>query len=204
MKKCYIVGAGECSYVPPKPDKDTLLIAADGGYDTLCRLGIKPDLLIGDFDSIKSVPEDIECIRFKVRKDETDMHLAYLEGKRRGCSEFFIYGGTGGRSDHSFANLSLLLYIKKAEDTATLCGSGETFRVIRNEKIKLFGKKGANFSVFAFGREAHGVYVKNAEYEAENATLYPEFPLGVSNAFLDTPAEISVENGSLLIISETE
>ncbi|MBR2432244.1 MAG: thiamine diphosphokinase, partial [Clostridia bacterium] len=79
MKTCYIVGAGEF-YGEFTPDSDDLVIAADGGYDSLLNRGIRPDVLIGDLDSIKEMPNGIELIRHPVKKDETDMHLAYLEG----------------------------------------------------------------------------------------------------------------------------
>ena len=79
MKTCYIIGAGNCS-VKPKPSEGDLVIAADGGYDTLYNFGMKPDLLVGDLDSIDAVPRGVEIIRHPIKKDETDMHLAYLEG----------------------------------------------------------------------------------------------------------------------------
>ncbi len=201
MKKCYIVGAGECSYIPNIESCD-LIIAADGGYDTLIALGITPDLLMGDFDSISKIPEGIPTLRFPVRKNETDMYLCYLEGRRRGYSDFSIYGGMGGRSDHSFANLSLLLLIRKNGDTATIYTDNEEFTVLKDEERTFIGNRKDKFSVFAFGGNAGCVSIKNAEYEAENIDLTPEFPLGVSNAFLDTPTTISVKKGALLVILE--
>ncbi len=198
MKKCWIVGAGECKTLPP-PDKDTFIIAADGGYDNLKKHGISPSLLVGDLDSIENVPENIEILRYRVKKDETDMHLAYLEGVRRGYRDFAIFGGLGGRLDHSLANLSLLAFIANDGSCAKLIGEHETLLIIKNSTVELCGKYGTYFSVFAFGGEARGVTIKRAEYEAEEITLSPDFPLGVSNKFLDAPAEISVSEGMLLI-----
>ena len=201
MKTCYIVGASDCAPLPEIKDED-FVIAADGGYDMLLRQGITPGLLIGDFDSISKLPEGIEALRHKVRKDETDMHLAYLEGARRGYESFEIYGGTGGRADHTFANYSLLLYIKAHGNEAKLVDEATESFIIKNEKKLIWGKPGKHFSVFAFGGTAEGVTIKDASYEACDAYLDPAFPLGVSNVFLDTPAEVSVKNGALLIISE--
>lgn len=201
MSICYIVGAGdfEGGFFP---SEDDLVIAADGGYDNLCRSGIRCDLLIGDLDSIREVPEGVRILRHPVRKDETDMHLCYLEGASRTYREFMIYGGTGGREDHTFANYSLLLYAKERGDNATLVGTKSVTRVVKNEKITLCGEKGKHLSVFAFSREARGVSIKGAEYEAEGITLTPSFPLGASNLFCEGEVTVSVEDGILLVMSE--
>jgi thiamine pyrophosphokinase len=74
--------------------------------------------------------------------------------------------------------------------------------VVTNGTITLPKSSGKYFSVFAFGGEAHGVSIKNARYEIENVSLTPDFPLGVSNEFRDTPPTISVNFGSLLVIFE--
>ena len=201
MGVCYIVGAGEI-YPLPKIEKDDFVIAADGGFDSLLSLGIAPNLLVGDLDSIKNVPTGIEILRHPTVKDETDMHLAFLEGEKRGFREFFIYGGVGGRADHTFANYSLLFYIAKRGCKARLVGEHEDVISIYESSVSLENQSGKYFSVFAFGGEAHGVSIKNAKYEIENATLTPDFPLGVSNEFCDTPPTISVNKGSLLVIFE--
>ena len=155
MNVCYIVGAAKCSLLP-SPDKTDLVIAADGGYDTLCRAGIKCDLLIGDLDSIKERETDVETIKHPTMKDETDMHLAYLEGARRGYTDFVIYGGSGGREDHTLANYSLLLYIRNNGHRATMiCDTGKVY-LIKNEKITLSGEPGKYFSVFHRASSAIG------------------------------------------------
>ena len=201
MSVCYIVGAGEFPYPFTKSEGD-LVIAADGGFDALLRYGISCDLLIGDLDSIERVPDGVEILRHPVKKDETDMHLAYLEARRRGYSDVRIYGGTGGREDHTFANLSLLLYIKNDGAEGTLYGRNNLFTVIKNEEKRYTGRKGKHFSAFAFGTEAHGVTIRGLEYECEGITLTPDFPLATSNVFTDREAVVSVADGALLIITE--
>lgn len=199
MKICYIVGAGDFnSYFTP--NEDDLVIAADGGYDTLKKNGIRCDVLIGDLDSVSEAPQDVISIKHPVEKNETDMHLSYLYGKEKGYSEFRIYGGCGGRSDHTFANYCLLLNIKENMGNAIMYDGNTHIRVIKNEKITLIGNAGSNLSIFAFGGDAHGVSIHGAKYSAHNVTLTSSFPLGVSNSFLDTPAEVEVKNGVLLII----
>ena len=201
MGICYIVGAG-AFFGDFAPTEEDLVIAADGGLDTLRSLDIRVDLAVGDFDSARGVPSGIETVRFKVEKDETDMHLAYLEGKRRGYTEFRIYGGVGGRVDHTFANYCLLAYIAENGDAAVLYDREYIAYAIKNKSTRVAGDAGKGVSVFAFGGEARGVSVKGLYYEADGVTLSPSFPLGASNHKTGGEGEISVKDGILLIFEE--
>lgn len=198
---CYIVGAAEFSRDFRVADGD-LVIAADGGYDRLLAMGIRPDLLIGDLDSIEcaEAPRDIELLKFKVEKDETDTHLAFLEGMRRGYRHFCIYGGSGGREDHTLANYSLLLYaVRQGASARLVSDSGESF-VIEDREVSIPCGKYRGVSVFAFGGSAEGVSISGLKYGAENVALTPDFPLGVSNSFIGQDARISVRSGALLVM----
>ena len=199
MGICYVVGAGDF-YGGFTPSVDDLVIAADGGYDTLRSLGIRCDLLIGDMDSRGACSAEIETLTFPVEKDETDMHLAYLEGVRRGYSTFRLYGGVGGREDHTFANYSLLLMGKLAGHSLTLVSCDCDVTVIKNETVTISGEVGDGVSVFAFGGEARGVTLRGLKYTAEDISLAPEFALGVSNELADTECSICVADGALLVM----
>ena len=201
MSVCYIVGAGEF-YGSFSPAKDDIVIAADGGFDTLLSLGISPDLILGDMDSVSSATTDIEKLVYPVRKDETDSFLAYREGVRRGYTEFMLYGCTGGREDHTFANYALLIYARDAGHKMTLVGKCTHTIAVKNESVTLSGEPLAHFSLFAFGGDAFGVSISGAEYEAEGVTLTPNFPLGVSNRFGDKDVTVSVGDGTLLVMVE--
>ena len=201
MGICYIVGAGEF-YGSFKKEKGDLVIAADGGYDTLVKIGVSPDLMIGDMDSVSAPPSGVEILRFPVRKDETDSFLAYREGVRRGYTDFALYGCVGGRDDHTFANYSLLIYAKNRGHNVKIVGERCEIFAIKNENISICGEIGAHFSAFAFGGDAHGVTIRGLEYEAESITLTPEFPLAVSNRFSDTDGYVEVKNGTLIIMIE--
>lgn len=201
MGICYIVGAGEF-YGSFSPKEDDLVIAADGGYEALVKLGIRCDILIGDMDSIKKIPIGIEILRHKVEKDETDMYLAYIEGKKRGYSEFSLHGGVGGRPDHTFANYCLLSYIKDDGRNATLVGDGYIAYAVKNNITRVRGKAGDEISVFAFGGNCEGIRIKGLYYELDGGDLTPNFPLGVSNHFTEKEAEISAERGTLLVIQK--
>jgi thiamine pyrophosphokinase len=202
MGVCYLVGAGDFYGQITLRDGD-LIIAADGGYDSLVLRGYTPDVLIGDFDSIMAeLPSEIETVRHPKEKDETDMFLAYGEGVKRGYTEFVMLGATGGRLDHTYANLSLLLYAKERGHNITVMDEKSIILCLKNEAISLAGTKGASLSVFAIGGVARGVSIKGAKYEAESIELTPAFPLGVSNEFSDESARICVDDGALLVIAE--
>lgn len=200
MSICYIVGAGDFyGELCPKPGD--LVIAADGGLDTLRRIGVKPDLLIGDLDSLEGgEANDLTTLRHPVEKDETDTYLAYLEGVRRGYTDFLIYGGVGGRLDHTFANISLLIYGKRRGHSLSLIDRGMKISALKNESVTISPSVCRGFSLLAFDGEARGVTIRGAKYDVEGVTLTPEFPLGVSNSLAGSSCEITVSDGELILM----
>ena len=201
MGICYIVGAGDF-YGEIRPVAGDLVIAADGGYDTLMRLGIGCDLIIGDMDSTAAVASEIERLVYPVEKDDTDTALAYREGVRRGYSEFRLYGCVGGRADHTFAAYTLLAAARSEGNSVTLVGDGYDIYAIKNEKIRKKRDTGRTISIFAFGGEARGVSLSGLKYPLADYTLSPLNPLGVSNSFTGEVAEIEVRDGILLVMEE--
>ena len=116
---CYIFGAGSYFGLIRRPAPEDTVIAADGGWRICREEGIVPDLLLGDFDSLHTVPDFGHIRRVPVEKDDTDMMLAIKEGLARGETDFRLYGGVGGRTDHTIANLQGLLYLAERGCTAT-------------------------------------------------------------------------------------
>lgn len=202
MGICYIVGAGVFE-VMFSPKEDDLVIAADGGFTHLKNHGIRCDLLLGDFDSIDSLPQDVERMTYPVEKDFTDTALALYEGERRGYKDFVILGGTGGREDHTFANYCLLSEAIERGIRAKIVSKNNTAFMIKNEKALVKCDTGCHFSAFAFGDVAHGVTIKGLYYEASDIGLSPSCHLTVSNIFKDSKAEVSVREGALLVIVES-
>ena len=197
---CYVVGAADFSRGFKVAEGD-FVIAADGGYDRLLSMGIAPNLLIGDFDSVSAqLPTDVERLCYKVEKDETDMHLAFLEGMRRGYRSFRFFGGCGGRADHTMANYSLLLFAARQGALARLVGDDSESFVIENGSVRIKRGEWQGVSVFAFGADAENVNIRGLKYRASGVTLKMDFPLGVSNCFCDDEAEISVGKGALLVM----
>ncbi len=200
MKICYIFAAAEGLPEDFKKKDGDLVIAADAGIRHLAHLGAEPDIALGDFDSLGFEPRCREVIRHPVMKNDTDTVLAVKTGFSRGYSEFVIYGGTGGRPDHTFANYQTLSYIALRGGRGFLCFNGFTASAIRNSSVFFSEKAAGTLSVFALSERISGVYLKNVLYPLENAELSYDFPLGVSNEFVGRRAEVRVENGTALLI----
>ena len=199
-KICYLVGAGERCALPLIGEND-LLIAVDGGLSACLAEGKAPCLLVGDLDSLEvAPPPDIPLVRFPVKKDETDTYLAYLEGVKRGYTRFEIYGGLGGRADHTVANLQLLHRIAKEGNTASLVGANARMLAFSDGEVTLETLAGQSLGVFSLSEVSEGVCISGAAYELSDGTLKNDFPLGVSNTALGTSVTVSVKRGVLLLV----
>jgi len=204
MSNCFIFAAGSPpAELPCRPAPGDLIIAADAGYRTCQALGIVPDLLLGDFDSMEAPADFPNIRRAPVEKDDTDTMLAVKEGLCRGCDRFHLYGGTGGRLDHTLANLQTLLYLRRHGARGYLYDGQFTYTAIENEGIWISREKEwALLSVFCLGPDAGGVQERGVQYPLTDATLSAGFPLGVSNHILDDTAYVSVARGALLLCWE--
>ena len=175
------------------------IIAADGGYEYLKAAGIQPDLLVGDFDSLSYVPEDILIYRFPAEKDDTDMGLAIQKGLEKGYERFCLYAGSGSRPDHFYANLQLMARCAQRGLEIRLFAPDFTVHALSNGVITMKKEEGCVFSVFSVTDIAREVTIKNAKYEVDGLDLSNQFPLGVSNEFLKDEVTVSVKEGALLI-----
>ena len=195
---CTIVASMEEQdlYIP----QDSLLIAADKGYLHLQRRGIEPDLTVGDFDSLGFVPKIGNIVRHPVRKDDTDMLLAVREGLRRSAKAFILYGGLGGRLDHTLANLQTLAFLTEEGAKGLLFGGSTAITLLQNGTQHFPETASGTVSVFSYGERAEGVTERGLSFSLRDAHLTDTFPVGVSNAFTGTESSITVENGRLLIV----
>lgn len=200
---CYIFAAGDFHGLVEKPGEGDLIIAADAGYRLCTSLGLRPDIVVGDFDSMPA-PEGETLLRLPVEKDDTDTLYAIRLGLRRGYRDFILYGGSGGaRADHSLANLQSLLFLVSHGARGRMYTEGAVWRVIHNERIDFPASARGTLSLFCMDGEAKGVTVRGVKYELEDGVLRSDFPLGVSNSFLGKDAFVQVRKGTLLIYCET-
>lgn len=197
---CYVVGAGTFygHVIAPKPGD--LLIAADGGYTYLQKHHIPADWVIGDFDSLRVPPDHPHVVPLPKEKDDTDMLAALRMGLEAGYRVFRLYGGTGGRMDHTLANLQCLAFLSRRGAQGFLYGPDYIATAITNGTMTFGPEHKGYVSVFALSDPAAGVYLKGLKYPLTDATVTPDFPLGVSNEFTGVPSSITVKNGTLLIL----
>ena len=200
MKKCVIFCAGELDAAVTIPE-GALVIAADGGLQHTKALEILPDVILGDFDSLGYTPEGANV--FPVEKDDTDAMLAVRRGLELGYRDFLLYGSLDGpRLDHTVANFQTLQFLADHDATGVLVGLQQLVTVVKNGSLVFPAGCTGTVSVFCMGADAHGVTLKGLHYPLENGMLTAGFPLGVSNHFTGVPAEITVKDGSLLVIWE--
>lgn len=200
MPICYIFASGEYGQEWPDLSEGDLCIAADGGYAQMQLHGVDPDLVVGDFDSLGYVPPHPHILRHPVEKDDTDTALALSEGWNRGYRNFHIYGSLGGRLDHTLANVQLLCGLTEQGGRGRLVGPGMTVTAVHNGTLELEGEPGQTLSVFCLGESAQGVTLEGLKYTLDHAAMTAQVPLGVSNEFLDRPARITVEQGTLVVM----
>ena len=200
MQTCYLVGAGDFTARDFAPKPGDFVIAADGGYTSLAGIGVVPDLLVGDFDSLAQRPAEVPVHVFPVEKDDTDMGLAILEGWQRGYREFALYGADGGRIDHLLANLQLLGGLSARGATPRLIGSAFDVYAVTDGALTLPPReRGTLVSVFCHGAIAEGVTLTGLKYPLLEATLTCDRPLGVSNEYSEGVATVTVGKGTLLV-----
>lgn len=196
---CYVVGAGETQGFDFVPGEDDYVIAVDGGYRYLEQAGMRIDLVVGDFDSLQYRPQHPRVLVLNPEKNDTDMRSAILEGVRGGYDIFHIYGGTGGRMDHTIANIQLLAELSRDGRQGFLFGGDYVLTALTDGALTFPGETKGYVSVFSHSDQAIGVSLSGLKYRLEGAVLQNTYPLGVSNEFTGAESMISVEKGTLLI-----
>ena len=199
MGKCIIFCAAGFDALAEPIAKEDFVIAADGGVAHTQKLGIVPNEILGDFDSLGYTPEGANV--FPVEKDDTDAMLAVRRGLSLGYREFVLYGSLDGpRLDHTVANFQTLQYLADHDAVGYLAGTSYLVTVVKNGSISFPAGREGTVSVFCMGKDAEGVTLEGLYYPLENGTLSAGFPLGVSNHFTEKQASITVRTGSLLVL----
>ena len=198
MNNCVIFCAAEFDGLLCPIPEDALTIAADGGLRHTQSLGLRPDVILGDFDSLGYVPDDSHV--YPVEKDDTDTMLAVRLGLERGCDFFLFYGAMDGpRLDHTVANFQTLAYLATHGARGALIGRDYIATVLSGESIEFPAAATGILSLFCLGASAE-VTIKGLQYPLDHGILTPDFPLGVSNHFVGRAARITVHDGLVLAL----
>ncbi|HSJ27576.1 MAG TPA: thiamine diphosphokinase [Acidimicrobiia bacterium] len=182
----------------PSPD---LVVAADSGLDHAEALGLRPDVVVGDFDSVSEEALDRfdgHLERHPVAKDATDLELALRSAVGRAPDRIVVVGGHGGRLDHFLANALVLTTLPPTVEVEWRAGSAEIHVV--HATTRLTGDPGEKVSLVPVGGSAHGVTTSGLRWPLTDATLSSGSSLGVSNEFSGEHATVTVRQGTLLAI----
>ena len=181
---------------------DDFIVCADSGYSFAKKAGLTPNLIIGDFDSLKEeLPQNTEVVKLNTHKDDTDTEHCVMECIRRGYKDFLLLGSIGGRTDHTFANIATLACLSEYNYNGIARNNGEEIRILKEGSYEMNNKKGLIFSVFPYGCESVNVTYKGAEYMLNNKTLTYNVSRGISNVFVDDEAEITINRGRAILLT---
>ena len=190
------------AYIKQFIQTEDYIIAADSGYRHAEKLGVKPHILLGDFDSLETIPQGIETHHFPVKKDATDTELAAEWAIEQGATHILLLGATGTRMDHSLSNILLLTRILDRGVTGELIDEHNHIWVA-DSAVEIEGTPGDYLSLLPL-ITCEGVTTRNLEYPLENATLSVGYSLGVSNVIAANPAGVSLTKGKLLVMKSRD
>jgi thiamine pyrophosphokinase len=208
MKRAVIFANGELNLPPAlglEIDARDLIIAADGGALHCRKLGIQPQVVIGDFDSLQ--PDDLnafqasgaQLIRFPSHKDETDLELAFQHAKQRGCRQILLLAALGARWDMSLANILLAAHPAYAGIQVRIVDNHQELLFLRSgETLELPGQPGDTLSLIPLDQRVHGITTQGLEYALDDEDLEFGSPRGVSNVFRAECVSISLRKGLLV------
>ena len=209
MKRCHIFAGGDLGNIAKYwfPNHHGYVICADSGYKHAKKLKIKPDVIVGDFDSYSGkLPKDCEIIRTGPEKDDTDTLMAVKIAIERGFDLIYLYGALGGaRFDHAFANIQTMLYAREHGARLILIGGGTVYvqgaeegEALITEESRRWGYK--YLSVFALTETVKIKELRGVKYPLKDYEMKQSFPIGVSNEITGEAAFLTVESGLALVI----
>ena len=187
-------------------NKYELIIAVDGGANHLYKMGIMPNYILGDLDSIdeeiRKYYESSEVVfkKFPTKKDETDAELAVWLVEEEGLLGIDIYGALGGRIDHELANIQLLYYILERGMYPRIISENEEIYILKNDEMNLKCNIGDIVSIIPIMGDARGITLANMEYSVEELDLKYSITRGISNVMEAEEAFINVRDGCMLVV----
>lgn len=197
------------SAVPVEPEMSVYLqpgdfiVACDAGYRNAAKLGVRPDLIVGDFDSAPQPQTDRQTIVLPHVKDDTDTQFAAKWLVEHGYKEVVLLGALGGaRIEHMFANVSTGLYLAIHGVKVILADAkSEMHYLLPEQPLHLEHKDWMYLSIFALGAPMTGVTMEGVYYPLQNATLSElDYPLGTSNEFTAPVANLQCRTGHGLVV----
>ncbi len=209
MKTALIITGGEFHEIDKIISYD-FVIACDKGVEYAMKLDIKPDVILGDFDSYTGEIDlgfkSTELIKYPVEKDDTDTMLAIKLAFERGYTHIIVACALGGRMDHLIANIQSLHYIASHGGVGEILSGNEHLRTLTagEDALKVAFREGFSLSLFALTDKVEGLSIKGCKYNVENITIASSFPLGHGNSIVCDEAIVSIKSGVLLVVESSK
>lgn len=176
------------------PKDMEFVIGVDGGYQTLLDKGIKPDLIVGDFDSFKGEVPD-EALRYPSEKDMTDLEIALGVARENGATTIEVYGALGGRIDMTLGNIGLL----EAYPEMKLHAEGQEVHLVKPGKYEIERKDGYYLSFVPW--KSATISIRGVKYPLNHREVFSHEALTISNEWSEDEAELIVHQGTILIMT---
>ena len=186
------------AYIKQQIKAGDTIICADSGYNHAKKMKLQTSVIIGDFDSIGSIPQDIATIKYPPAKDLTDTEIAIEYARDKGFKDFLLLAATGGRMDHSLTNILLLKGFLERGETAVIIDEHNKI-MLTDTQLQLHETPGSIVSLVPLA-DCTGVCTENLEYPLQDANLYVGKGIGVSNVMQKAGATVSLQKGLLLVI----
>lgn len=192
------VGGAMRRYLTP----DAFVVACDAGYHNAVRLGVQPDLIVGDFDSAPRPETTGKTIVLPHVKDDTDTHYAARWLLEHGYTRITLLGALGGaRLEHSLANIATGLFLVQNGVEVLLADERSELRyLLPGTPLTLQKGDWQYLSLFPLQGTLQGVTLTGVYYPLQNAALTADYPLGVSNEFVQDTAQLSCTVGCGLAV----
>jgi thiamine pyrophosphokinase len=181
---------------------DDFILCADGGTRHALELGLVPNVIVGDMDSL---PENFqvsdfsgEFILFPKDKNETDLELAIDHALSLNPDQILILAALGGRMDQTLANITILSDLRLSTFDVRLTDGVEEIFFCRDQ-VQIEGRSGDIVSLIPWQGEVTGVFTENLKWHLHYETLYPDKTRGISNEMTAEIATVSITSGLLLI-----
>ncbi|MFP4198147.1 MAG: thiamine diphosphokinase [Halanaerobium sp.] len=183
------------------------IIAVDGGANKLKSLGLMPDLIIGDLDSITNKnkkyysQQNVKTIKYPVEKDQTDSEIAVDYCKENAFKQLYLAAALGGRIDQQLANLNLLEYIYELKISAKIISKRIEIALIDHKKV-FTDRKGFRLSLIPQSYKVSGLSITGCKYNLDSQDIFRSKSRGISNLIESEEAEVSLKSGLLIYVLE--
>lgn len=198
MIRAIIICAGsvvDYGYIGTFVREGDMVICADGGFEHARKMGCRPDVIVGDMDSLGELPQDTKIVRFPTKKDLTDTEIAVQYAITNGATEVILLGAIGSRMDHSMTNILMMINVPCS---VTIVDENQKITLV-NSHIDINERIGTVVSLVPLTRVS-GIVTRGLEYPLDNESLEVGFGRGVSNIVTSKDAAVSLKSGKLLLV----